>query len=115
MKVSKALLSAMMFFMASQSGYAAVLSCVSTDKAHVLNVSIDEAAKTITVNGDKRSLHAPGKNAPKNVLLVSDPYNTYEHGEVYISYSTDKDGKKVISQIGAVDNKETVSFTLDCS
>lgn len=118
MKTSKALAAIVFtgsFFLVTQSVNAAVLHCVSTDKDHALNVTVDEDAKTITVNGDKRSVHAPDKNAPKNVLLVSDPYSTYEHGNVYISYATDKEGKKVISQLGALDNKEKVAFTLECT
>jgi hypothetical protein len=103
-----------LMLVAASSVQAGVKQCVSTDKDHTLKVTLDQDANTVTVNGDKRSVHVPASGGREGVFLVSDAYDTDEYGIVYISVAKDKDENIVISQVGAKDNKVRVSFTLDC-
>lgn len=98
----------------SVGAYAGVRECVSTDADHALKVTLDQDANTITVNGEKKSVHPPAADGPKGVMVVTDPYDSDRYGMIYISVGNDKDGRIVISQVGAKDNKTKVSFNLDC-
>jgi hypothetical protein len=100
--------------MASSGAYAAAQQCVSTDKDHALKVTIDEGASTIDVNGEKRAVHKPAKEEPTGVIVVSNPYETNQYGQVYISLAKNKEGQMTISQVGVKDNQAKATFILDC-